>query len=287
MLLWDGAADGGTRGGYWSDARKAFEFAAIARFKPGRHTLETFYLDKDDLPEADSGSRLWGANYEIAFGEHTRLGATYMKWFARRDPRRDGLDVYNLRAYAAPFPKLQGLSFEAEYAREDNGGLRDSHAWTGQVAYELGVAWKPKLSYRYARFLGDDPATRANESFDPLWAGFYDWGTWWQGEIAGEYFVPNSNLVSHQARLHLAPSDALSTGLIAYALSLDQPGALAPGVTARDVAFELDLYLDWKLNANFTLSVVGAFANPGKAVQQAFDRTKNFGYGMVYISYSY
>src|SRR5262249_15503328 len=54
FLLWDGAAEGGNRGGYWSNARKAFEFAAIGRFKPGHHTLEAFYLDKDDLPEADT-----------------------------------------------------------------------------------------------------------------------------------------------------------------------------------------------------------------------------------------
>ena len=26
--------------------------------------------------------------------------------------------------------------------------------------------------------------------------GFSDWGTWWQGEIAGEYFLSNSNLRS-------------------------------------------------------------------------------------------
>jgi hypothetical protein len=58
MLLWDGAADGGTRGGYWTGARKAFETAAIGRFKPGAHTLEAFYLDKDDVPEADSHSKL-------------------------------------------------------------------------------------------------------------------------------------------------------------------------------------------------------------------------------------
>src|SRR5262245_33928770 len=33
MLLWDGASDGSSRGGYWTNPRKAFEFAAIARFK--------------------------------------------------------------------------------------------------------------------------------------------------------------------------------------------------------------------------------------------------------------
>ena len=149
------------------------------------------------------------------------------------------------------------------------------------------VAWKPKLSYRYASFEGDDPATATNESFDSLLPGFHDWGTWWQGEIAGEYFVSNSNLVSHQVRLHLAPSEAIGTGLIFYKLPADQAAAFGPGVTSDDVAFEMDGYMDWKINENFTLSFVGAYANPGELVQQAYDRTKSFTYGMAYVAYSY
>jgi hypothetical protein len=289
LLVWDGGAEGGTRGGYWTNARKAFEFAALGRFKPGHHTVEVFYLDKDDLPEADSGSRLWGANYEYTIGEETTVGATYMKWHARRDvkPKRDGLDVYDVRAFTAPFPGLKALSFEAEYAREDNGNLLDSNAWTALVAYQFGGRGSPKLSYRYAFFEGDDPTTFVDEAFDPLFPGFYDWGTWWQGEIAGEYFVSSSNLVSHQARLHLAPNEAVGTGLIFYQFLADEPAALGPKVTARDVAFEMDGYMDWKINENFTLSLVGAFADPGKVVEQLYERTKNFAYGMVYLAYRY
>ena len=117
--------------------------------------------------------------------------------------------------------------------------------------------------------------------------GFYDWGTWWQGEIAGEYFVSNSNLASHQVRLHATPSESIGTGLIFYKFFADQPASLGPQVVDKDIAFETDLYMDWKINANFTLSVVAAFADPGKAVEQAFGRTKTFVYGMAYIGYSY
>ena len=218
LLLWDGAADGGTRGGYWTGARKAFELAAIGRFKPGPHTFEAFYLDRDEIPESDSDSKLWGVNYEYALGEDTTLGATYMKWSADPDvaPQRDGLDVYNVRAYTAPFPSLKGLSFEAEYALEDNDDALDSTAWNVLAAYQLEMAWQPKVSYRYAFFEGDDPATPENEAFDSLLTGFSDWGEWWQGEIAGEYFVSNSNLISHQLRVHAQPSEAIATGLIFY-----------------------------------------------------------------------
>ena len=99
FLLWDGAAEGGSRGGYWTNARKAFAFATIARVRPGPHTVEFFYLDKDELEESDSDTKLWGLNYEITLGEHSTIGATYMKFDANSDvrPGRDGLNVFNLR----------------------------------------------------------------------------------------------------------------------------------------------------------------------------------------------
>jgi hypothetical protein len=249
--VWDGAAEGGSRGGYWTNARKAFQFVAVGTYARGLHKAETFYLDKDELEESDSGSRLWGLNYEAQPVDKTTLGVTYMRWFsdAELKPGRDGLDVFNLRAYTAPF--------------------------TAQV------------SYRYAFFQGDDPETVGNEAFDPLFLGFYDWGTWWQGEIAGEYFLSNSNLISNMVRLHVTPNESISGGLFFFKFSLDQPGAYGPEVTSTDVAFEMNAYTDWKLNQNFTLSLVGAYADPGKAVQQSADRTKNFAYGMVYLGYSY
>jgi hypothetical protein len=290
FLLFDGAAEGGSRGGYWTNARKAFEFAAIGRLEPGAHTVEAFYLDKDELEERDSGSRLWGANYEYSISEATTLGATYMKWFAdaELEPGRDGLNVFNLRAYTAPIPGRPDLSFEFEYASERNGAALDSNAWTLQGAYQLSeAAWKPTLSYRYAFFQGDDPDTPGNEAFDPLFLGFHDWGTWWQGEIAGEYFLSNSNLKSHLVRMQVSPSDEVGGGLMFFKFNFDQPQSVGPEVTETDAAREIDAYVDWKLNANFTVSVIGAYADPGKAVQQATGRTKNFAYGMVYIGYSF
>ena len=289
MLLWDGAAEGSSRGGYWTGARSAFEFAAIGRFKPGSHTLEAFYLDKDELPEADSGSKLWGVNYEYAFGEDTTLGATYMSWTADDDeaPQRDGLDVYNLRAYTAPFPNLKALSFEFEYAKEDNGAALDSEAWNALVAYQLETSWTPKLSYRYAFFEGDDPSTSTNEAFDGLFTGFYDWGTWWQGEIAGEYFVSNSNLISHQLRVHTKPNDAISTGLIFYDFRLDQTGSFGSNITSDSIGQELDWYMDWSINDNFIVSFVAAVADPGKAIEESSGRDDTFIYGMIFAAYSF
>jgi hypothetical protein len=288
MLIADGAAEGGTRGGYWSNARKAFELGAIARFAPGANRVEAFYLDRDDLPEHNIGTRLAGVNYEYALGDHSTFGASMFRTFANPDKalRRDGMNVFNVRAYTAP-PALHGVGVDAEYAAERNGDIVKSNAWTVEPTYSLATAWSPQLSYRYAFFQGDDPDTPADEAFDPLMPGFHDWGTWFQGEIVGGYAVSNSNLVSHRARIHLEPRDTLSGGLMLYKFQVDQPATFEGGVTSRDVAVEADVYVDWQIHERFTASFVVAFANPQAAVEQAFDRTKSFRYGMVFLAYKY
>jgi len=45
--------------------------------------------------------------------------------------------------------------------------------------------------------------------------------------------------------------------------------------------------MDWQMNDNFLVSFVAAYAEPGRAVEQAFGRDKPFYYGMVYVGYTY
>ena len=104
---------------------------------------------------------------------------------------------------------------------------------------------------------------------------------------AGEYFVSNSNLISHQLRLHVAPNDAISTGLIFYDFQLDHPASFGPLVTSDDVGHELDWYMDWTANDNFIVSFVAAVAEPGDAIEQSSGRTDTFWYGMIFVAYSY
>ena len=287
MLIYDGASEGGSRGGFWSGARKAWEYAVVGRVSNDRHAIEMFYLDRDELPEADTDTTLAGANYELTLGEHTTLGVSYLK-VDSDEVTRDNMDVYNFRAFTAPLRKVPGLEFELEYAQEENGDALATVGWSVQTAYTLvNVGWKPKLSYRYAFFEGDDPATARSEGFDMLFPGFHDWGTWWQGEIAGEYFLANSNLISHQLRLHFEPSSSIGAGLIGYVFQLDQPASFAAGATSDDLAAEIDGYIDWSINDNFTASLVLAYAEPDDAIEQGLGRTESLSYGMVYLSYSY
>ena len=290
FLLYDGASEGGSRGGYWTNARKAFEFAAIGRFKTAHHKAEAFYLDRDELEENDSGSRLWGVNYEFSFGEESTVGATYMKWFADIEfrPERDGLNVFDVRAAVTPVPSVADLTVEFEYAREVQRRCPrlERLVRPGRLPVErCGVDADAVVSLRLLS--GRRPRDSRERGVRSAVPRLLRLGHVVAGRDRGGYFLSNSNLVSHEVRVHATPIESIGTGLIFFNFNLDQPASFAPGVTATDVAHELDWYMDWKLNKNFTLSLVAAYADPGKAVQQAFDRTKNFTYGMIYVAYSY
>jgi hypothetical protein len=290
MLIWDGAAEGGSYGGFWSNARKAWEFQGLARVAPKNNTIDFFYLKRAEVPENKTDTKLWGVNYEFTPSDVIVLGATYAKISADPSikPLRDGENLYNARVFGAPLKSMPQLGIELEYAYEDNGSLVKSNAWNAQVSYELSkVKWKPTISYRYAYFQGDNPNTPQSEAFDPLLPGFYDWGTWWQGEIAGEYFLANSNLISSRLRVAVKPSESVTGSLIGYTFKLDNRESFDPLVTSSDLANELDAVVDWSLDKNWIFSFVLSVAHPEAAVQQKYDRTQNFTYGMIYVVYNY
>ena len=120
-----------------------------------------------------------------------------------------------------------------------------------------------------------------------MFTGFYDWSTWWQGEIAGGYLISNSNLISNQLRLSAKPTESISTGLIFFDFTLDQAESFDPLVTSSDIGTELDWYMDWTLNDNFILSFVAAVGEPGEAIEQSNGRTDTFIYGMIFAAYSF
>lgn len=288
FLLADGYADGGSRGALWTNPRTAWAPGSRLQYRLRGHKAEIFYLERDDRPEWDADIRLSGANYEWQSADQAwTLGASYMKFRASELERQlDGADVWNVRIYTRPF--AVPLTIEAEWAYEDNGLLLDSNAWYIQPYWTWeNVAWQPTLYYRYAVFEGDDPDTLADEDFDPLFPAFHDWGSWWQGEIAGEYFLANSNLKTHMIRLHTTPRSNIGTGLIYFDYSLDQPGSFEGGVTSDKVARELNWYMDWSVNKLFTFSFVLARNNPGPAIEEAYGRTESFKYAMIFLMFSY
>jgi hypothetical protein len=287
FLISDGYADGGSRGGLWSNARKAFAPGGHASFRNDRHRFDLFYLERDDRPESGADTRLRGVNYAWSSpGERMVLGAALLEFDTGSfRPRLDGARVANVRGY---FQLSEALGIDAEYARERNGNALDASAWYVHATWSLPPAARDwNIEYRYAFFEGDDPATPADEKYDPLFPGFQDWGTWFQGEIAGGWFISNSNLRSHMLRVTWQARADVRIGASFFDFTLDQPGSFEGGVASRALARELDLILDWSPLDFLNLTVVLARGNPGAAVEEAFDRRNNFRYGMFYLGLAF
>ena len=111
---------------------------------------------------------------------------------------------------------LPGLTFSGEYAKEDGNDI-SGEGYYAQALYEFSdVAWKPTLSYRYAKF---------NDEFNGLAYGYTDWGFWFQGEIAGNYPLSNTNLESNMFRVKVTPHDKVTVNLFYYKFTFDNPRA--------------------------------------------------------------
>jgi hypothetical protein len=289
MLINDGGSDGGTRGGFYLGMRKAFQNSALVKLESTTLKAEAFRLKNNPRSGGVQGEA-YGANLEYTFPINVTLGGTYMVV----DPEltdTDDLDVYDVRA---SWELLEGLTLSGEYALEESDQI-DADGWYAQVAYSFGdeAAWTPELSYRYAQFSGDDPDTADDELFREIAYGFTDYGSWYQGEIAGNYVLLNGNTTSHMLRAKVQPLEGVTVSLIYYNFALDQAGPFGePEVTSDDFGQEYDLTVDWEATEN--VYVIGVFGvlQPGDAAEEwvtdgeTYTGDEDWIYGMLYVSYS-
>ncbi|MEW6221542.1 MAG: hypothetical protein AB1634_18695 [Thermodesulfobacteriota bacterium] len=274
FLIWDGTSDGGDHANFWLGPRKAFRRAAVARLngKPWRGDL--FWLES----HTDT-TELAGLNLEYAHDALGTLGAAFLHAATAESPTRHGLRVYDLRGHGTPFAAWGltrlTLRFEGVIERNDEaGGDLRAQAYYGELAYELPLLWTPVLSYRYSHFSGDDPATTSSEDFDPLFYGFgRGWGTWYQGEIVGEYLLFNQNENVHMVHLKATPAESLTLGVLYFNFRLDEPPA---GVSAQDFADEVNLYADWQATDWLLLSGAAGIAVPDTVARQIYGDDQNF-----------
>ena len=283
LLIADGAADGAERGGWYIGMRKAFQESVIARLKSKDLLLEGFRIENRPRRGGTQGSA-YGGNLEYTFAGVVTLGGTYIGVDAEL-PGFEVLDVFSGRVnWTTP---VKGLGISGEYVHETSDQI-EADGWYGQVRYETqDIPWSPVFSYRYAHFDGDDPSTPKDERFREIAYGSTDYGSWYQGEITGNYPLGNNNLISHQVRVKAQPREGLTVNVLYYNFIIDEPGSLAPGVTDDDWGDEVDLAVDWQ--ATEKLYIIGVFAAlfPGDAAEQFVGGDKDWLYSMLYASYSW
>ncbi|MEO0036552.1 MAG: hypothetical protein RLZZ501_2575 [Pseudomonadota bacterium] len=187
---------------------------------------------------------------------------------------RDGMNVISAHLggnflSAVPDFSLYG---NVVYETNDSAGKKvDANAWYIEPGYQLSnVAWTPKLSYRYAHFSGDsDPNNQTKTAYDPF---FYNavtrgYGTWFMGEIVGNYIIANSNVNVHMLNFSVNPRDDLKLSALAYIYNYDEKSQYSTGstlITSDALARELDLVAEWAITDNLSLSAAAAVAESGR-----------------------
>jgi len=281
FLIADGNFDMGREGAYWYGPRSAWLNSAIGRLAWDPLHADLFWLKSD--PDT-GGMSLAGANVEMRVPEVGTVGFALIR-VGHDNPTgsgrygsdgvsslREGMQVFDLRAQGTPILGLPDLALSGEGVVERNDGTGRrlaAEGWYAEVGYTFStLKWKPALSYRYAHFSGDDPATSdRSESFDPLRYGMTrGWGSYFHGEVAGQYFLFNSNENLHMVHATVTPSDDLQLGAIYYDFSLDR---VAAG-ESHDFGREIDLHADWTASPWLTVSGVYGVLLPGEYAKTAY-----------------
>ncbi|GLK91116.1 alginate export family protein [Pseudomonas turukhanskensis] len=263
FLIGDGHADQAKDAAAWIGPRTAFTKTLIASLDTGKVHADLFDLTANaDLDYADyrDRMRLRGGNFEWRDSVGT-LGATYFHTTDADNSFRDGIDVYDLRAKGTPFKALPQVSLAAEYVWEDGGEPdKSAHGWYAQATYSFtDLPWTPAVTYR---------RTQYSDDYDPMSYGYGgEYGTWYQGEVVGEYMVFNANVNIDMLRLAVQPHQDVGVGLVGYRFQLEKK---PDGVTSNDFANEVDLYVNWAITPALSLSAVYAVAVPGDGAKELY-----------------
>lgn len=190
---------------------------------------------------------------------------------------RNGLNVYSGYLAGSFFKFDPNIRFHSQFALERNDSIDrrvNAAAWYVEPGYKFSnLPWTPQLNLRYAHFSGDpNPNDRLKQSYDPLFTtgGDRGFGSWFLGEIFGQYISPNSNLDVAMAHLKFSPLDTVEAGVIYYDFHFDQTAQFNnPTITSKNAAQEVDFYSVWSATEWLTLSGVIGLAVPGTGLKQA------------------
>ncbi|MGD9947900.1 MAG: hypothetical protein AB7U29_05400 [Desulfobulbus sp.] len=272
---------GFNRAAYYLGGRRSADFTAIAKFKSGPWSGDLFFFDNDSPFPVNTQAT--GLTLDYAFSPEASIGGSLAR-LESDNPTRDEMRLYDIRGSIKPFAVagapalLQPLKLDGEMVVEDrDDGQENGLGWYVAASYQWAdTPWKPELTYRYSSF---------DEDYDVLFYSATDWGSWFQGEITGEYDLFNMNQDIHMLRLKVQPVDSLAVSLFYFAFGLHSPAAL--DVASDDYADEWNLTVDWKVNKHLTLYWVGAYAIPDSGAKERFGDDEDWKAMMVWASIRY
>ncbi len=278
FIIGDGNFNQGhDNGQYWTGAFTAWRNTGVVKINTKPVRADLFWLRTDgDLGD----SRVAGISIENSeierFGQ---LGFLYFEVFD--DNGRNGFagaKVTGVRAAGLHWPSLPELKFFGEFVaqrgRDDRTGAKvEANAWYTEVNYQFKqLPWTPRLYYRYAYFSGDDQRTPQLEEYRGMFFTIFkrDWDTWYQGEIAGEFFLFNQNQITNMAKVKVFPSQRTALGFWYYHHELATAQYFGLPTQHLEWTDELNWSFEFFASDRLYWYVGAAWATPGAAAREVF-----------------
>lgn len=275
----NGVADGELNrgGGYYLAARRSFDFAVQMKMQLNEQLkTQVYYLESDN--KAQYQPKLWAADAEYDFGKAS-AGLTYLQVTDLEDPNQDSLrdDLKDISLRVKAQVNAQ-LAFSGEYVHQDQKH-HNENAWYAAANYTFDqLPYQPILGYRYSSF---------SENYDPLFYGNTNagFGTWFQGEVAGNYAGPfSSNARIHQLSLQASMKENLHIGLLAYQFDTIKKE------TENLDGHEVDAFAVWSPTANINVIPLAGWYKPKKDIDHGGSQAGGTGsnlYAQLILQYLY
>jgi hypothetical protein len=276
--------------GVYLSPRTAADQAALLNAHWGNWVFNGFWLEPNDSIDILSRTQLLGGALRYNFDSHSNAAVNVVhvpssdtRYGVPKGPSpggREGLLTLAARGRWANPDVLPGVWIEGALAHQNNRDFPMS-AWGGfaQLGYlARDLPWTPSLSYRYAAFTGDNPATARYERFDTLYSGGLD--EWLQGITMGKVLTQGNRAV-HRVRLNVSPSEGTNLTLDWYlnrAMELNNVGA-SPALSqlsSRELGQEWQLVLRMPINEKLYFLAVAGIAQPGEAIRAATGTSSNW-----------
>lgn len=280
------ASNGDERAALQSNPRWAADMLVLGQFRYNNTLAEIFYLDPDELPVVDSRTKMAGFNIQSDLAAGFSVGAAYIgvlesdySYYAMTNPTpasahlsREGLRVYDARLR---WNQPNGNWFaNAEFAVQRNENFdMSANAVTAEIGYQFSdLAWEPVVSYRYARFSGDDPSTSRFERWDPLFSGGN--GEQWVQGINHFKLFQDSNLITHRLQLRLRVSQQVELVPQLWLFAADSTNNLGGNsalsfLGGKALGYEGNITAKWFISPKVMLQGHIAATFPGEASRSA------------------
>ncbi|MGE0486012.1 MAG: hypothetical protein AB7Q81_17830 [Gammaproteobacteria bacterium] len=294
LVLADGNFDvGASEGQFWVGPFDAWKNAAVLKWNGEKLRGDVFWLRSGG---GFGDARLYGANVENVAAPWGRWGAMVLDLYQGDALAYDGVLATNLRALDVPVPGIAGLKLYGEVVvqrgrDDDHGGVANRGlGWYLEAGYTLpALPWTTILTYRYSHFSGDDPATAANESYRSMFYGFYlrEWDTFYQGEIAGEYHLFNTNQVTQFVKLRTFASARVAFTLYYFQHDLEERNYYGAALASRDWADEINAGVEYFLDQRAYVYAGIAWSSPNAAAREAFGGSQDFTVVQTWMSFHF